>query len=177
MDEPLEELYFNWLYSKVARIDVPSTPGITYLTLMRALHNTEFVWMLIGDSNRAEEGLELRNDFYRESGEEQDPSWLGMPCSCLEMLYAFAIRASAQTESSAHYWFWYFLEALGIGELSDNHVGISQHAGEALETFLWRTYDSEGFGGLFPLPDTNSNQKDVELWYQFCEYVLENDVV
>lgn len=177
MDEPIEETYFNWLYTKVASIDGPSTPSLTYLTLMRTLHNTQFHWMIIGDDNRAEEGLELRLDFYRESGFDRDPHWESIPCSVFEMLYAFARRASNQTEPSTRDWFWCFLNMLGIGHLSDNHLGISQLTEEVIDVFLWRTYDSDGHGGLFPLENPSEDQREVELWYQFCEYADENDVI
>lgn len=177
MDEPIEDVYFNWLYSKVASVDVVPTPSLTYLTLMRDLHATEFAWILSGDDNRAEDGLVLRNEFYHESYLEQDPPWNNLPCSVLEMLIAFSRRASFETELSAKEWFWMFLENLEIDDLSDNHLGISQIVNERLDPFIWRTYDSHGYGGLFPLSNPVRDQRQVEVWYQFAEYVVEQDLI
>ena len=177
MDEPIEEVYFNWLYSKVASIDVSPTPSITYLTLMRDLHASEFIWLLSGDDNRAEEGLDLRTEFFRESFMDQDPPWMSIPCSVLEMLIAFSRRASFETELSSREWFWIFLENLELSELSDNNLCISDVVNERLDPFIWRTYDPHGIGGMFPLDNPKHDQSQLELWYQFCEYVVDKDIL
>lgn len=176
MGEPIEEVYFNWLYSKVASISVPPTPALTYITLLRDLHQTEFIWLLPGDDNRAEEGLELRNEFLKASRVSQDPPWFDVPCSVLEMLIAFSNRAAYQTEISAREWFWILLNNLGIGDLSDNCLGITQTVNSVLDTFIWRTYDVNGEGGMFPLSDPSCDQRHLEIWYQFCEYVVDQDL-
>ena len=176
MDEPIEELYFNWLYDKVASIDVPSTPSLTYLTLLRELHATEFVWLVSHDSNRAEDGIEVRKEFIRESYLDEDPAWNSVPCSVLEMLIAFSYRAAFETEISSRDWFWKFLENLGIDDLSDNVLGVSQLVDEALDEFIWRTYEANGDGGLFPLSEPEHHQRQVEVWYQFCEWLVDHDV-
>ena len=93
MDEPIEESYFNWLCAKVLSVEVP-----IYFELMRILYRTEFVWVLERDQNRAEDGLELREDFLRETGLDPEPEWLESECSIFEMLYAFAKRANFQTD-------------------------------------------------------------------------------
>lgn len=177
MSEPIEETYFNWLYSKVASIDVASTPGITYYKMLRVMYSTEFAWLISGDDNRAAEGVYLRNDFLRESGLGGDPSWFDFPCSVLEMLVAFAQRASENTDFTLRTWFWIMLENLGIDDLSDNRLGISRVTEDVLDTFVWRTYDQYGQGGLFPLYESDKDQRDVEVWYQFSEYLIENDIV
>lgn len=177
MDEPIEEVYFNWLYSKVASVDVTPTPSLTWVTLIRDLHNTEFAWLITGDDNRAEEGLDLRVEFFRESGLDQDSPWSSVPCSVLEMMIAFSRRASFASELSPREWFWIFLENLGVAEYSDNRLGISQIVNEVLDPFIWRTYDTHGNGGMFPLNEPEHDQTTVELWYQFCEYVVENDII
>ena len=177
MSEPLEETYFNWLYSKVASIDVASTPSITYYKLFRALHKTEYAWLVSGDDNRAAEGVYLRNDFLRESQLGGDALWPYVPCSVLEMLIALAQGASENTDFSTRTWFWIMLENLGLNHMSDNHLGVRAVVEEVLDTFIWRTYDEYGRGGLFPLDDTERDQREVEVWYQFSEYVIENDIV
>src|SRR5688572_21362138 len=111
MDEPIEELYFNWLCAKV------TSPHINnYYDLLRILHRTEFVWFISGDRNRKEDGLELRDYFLNESGYEKDPLWYNELCSVLEVLIAFAQRAAFQTDILAKNWFWIFMENLKLNE-------------------------------------------------------------
>ena len=98
--EPIEEVYFNWLYSKVAYMPNP-TPSLTFYTLFRDLHSTEFVWLISGDDNRAQDGLDLRREFFRESLIHQDPAWNDIGCSVLEMLIAFSRKAEFETDLDA----------------------------------------------------------------------------
>lgn len=174
MDEPIEDAYFNWLYSKVASVDVP-TPSLTHYKLLRELHSIEFVWLVRGDDNRAEEGLDVRREFLRQSRMDCDPTWIEIGCSVLEMLIAFARRAEFQTDVSARDWFWIFMTNLGLNELNDSHRHIRLHIQETVERLVWRTYDPSGHGGLFPLNHAQHDQRKVEIWYQFCEYLIEQE--
>lgn len=175
--EPIEDLYFNWLYTKVAWSEVV-TPSTTYQSLLYTLHCTEFVWRVSGDDNRAEDGRRLRHDFLRESFIRPDETWMFLDCSVLEMLIAFAYRCAFQTTTkSARDWFWIFLQNLGLSEISDSAFSSDGHIiGPVLERFIWRLYDRRGRGGLFPMRMTNHNQREVELWYQFSEYIEDQHI-
>lgn len=168
MSEPIEESYFNWLRAKVLS---PNNYRL-YLDLLRLLHETEFVWVVPGDKNRAEDGLELRIDFHRESRLNPDPSWEHVGCSIFEMLLAFAKRASFQTDDSVKDWFWDFITNLDLGEyrhvLSDDDILFID---DVLQKFIWRTYDPSGLGGMFPMRWPKEDQTKVEIWYQFCQYL------
>lgn len=174
MSEPLENLYFNWLCAKVMRVEVP-TPSLTYWKLLTELHNTEFVWLLSGDDNRAEDGLELRPEFLLESNLEADPEWIHLGCSLFEMLLAFSRRAAFQTEESAQEWFMHFLENMGLAEFNDARNFTAAEVGEYLYTLVWRTYSYDGRGGLFPIKNPPHDQREVEIWYQFCEYLVDQE--
>jgi len=169
-DEPIEETYFNWLYSKVASVRNP-TPSLTYWTLFRDLHSMEFHWLLSGDDNRAADGLDLRKEFLRESYLPHDQAWLSLGCSVLEMLIAFSRHAEFETNKSAREWFWIFLENLKLAHLNDATTGISREVSHAIDSFVWRTYRKDGQGGMFPIEGAVHDQRKVEIWYQFCEYV------
>lgn len=176
MDEPIEEVYFNWLYSKVASVDVP-TPSLTHWTLLRDLHNTEFVWLVHGDDNRAEDGLDVRHEFHRNVRlDGNDLPWMHIPCSVLEMLIAFSRRAEFQTDMPARTWFWIFLENLGLAQCNDAKHGITQRVSSVLDRFIWRTYRANGQGGMFPLSNPREDQRKVEIWYQFCEYLVDQEI-
>lgn len=178
MDEPIEEVYFNWLYSKVASVDIP-TPSLTFFTLLRDLHSTEFVWLVSGDDNRAEDGLEIRKEFLTQAYLDQEPSWLSIPCSVLEMMLAFARRVEFQTDMPSREWFWIFLNNLNLADLpdaADRDVNITDIVTEVMDQFLWRTYREDGRGGMFPLNHTNNDQRKVEIWYQFCEFIVDREM-
>jgi len=172
MNEPLENVYFNWLYSKVSDITARS-PRDRYDKLFRLLHQTEFVYLVSGDDNRAEDGMDLRAEFFNEEYAHDDGLFSYEPCSVLEMLIAFSRRASFETEDTPAYWFWTMLSNLGLASLSDNVFNSTRTIQDVVDWFVWRRYDSKGNGGLFPLLNSNKNQSKVELWYQFNQYLIE----
>lgn len=166
MEEPIEESYFNWLCAKVIDIHISN-----YWDLLKILHKTEYVWIVPGDRNRDEDGRELREDFLRETFLPRDDSWFSDPCSVLEFLIAFAKRASFQTGGSVKDWFWNFMTNLRLEEyrhVSDSDISRIE---EIIQNLVWRTYDPDGHGGMFPMQHTSNDQRKVEVWYQFCEYL------
>lgn len=170
MDEPLDNLYFNWLCAKVIRVEVP-TPSLTYWKLFRKLYCTEYVWLLSGDDNRAEDGLELREEFLVESRLREEEPWRSGPCSIFEMLIAFSRRAEFNAGKTPAFWFWHFLENLGLNEANDASDISDEEIDEILHTFIWRCYDSCGHGGLFPMEHPKYDQREIEVWYQFNQYL------
>jgi hypothetical protein len=172
VSEPLENLYFNWLCAKVMHVE-NSTPSLTYWNLLRTLHNTEFVWLIVGDDNRAEDGLELRGQFLIAADIPDHPEWRHEPCGLLEMLIAFSRRAEFQTDRPASEWFWEFIENLGLLDCNDAANCNQDDIGEVLYQLVWRTYDMYGQGGLFPIEHPKHDQTKTEIWYQFCEYLVD----
>lgn len=173
MDEPIENLYFNWLCAKVLYLE-NSTPSLRYDKLLRILHETEFVFTLGGDENRAEDGVSLRYNFGQEL-DVDDPHWELQPCSVLEMLIAFSIRAEYMTDTPHSEWFWEFVDNLDLKGFSDASRLPRHRIHERLDRFMWRQFDWQGRGGLFPLSDTKQDQRNVEIWYQFCDYLVDQD--
>jgi hypothetical protein len=172
--EPLENLYFNWLCAKVTNIkDIRSA---RYWKLLKKLHKTEFVWLLSGDDNRAEDGKELRKEFIFQAEIPDDPEWRTLiDCSVLEMLIAFARRANFQDDTPTEDWFWEFIANLGLIELTDTSDFDEDYVDLVLAEFIWRTYDSNGNGGLFPIKNPLDDQREIEVWYQFCGYLVDQD--
>lgn len=174
MDEPTGDGYFRWLCDKVQRYEVPA-PSSTYWKLFKHLFDTEFIWLISGDDNRAEDGIELRLFFSREVGLEykrdQDP----VGCSVLEMLIAFAARAEFATDETVFAWFWIFLYHLDLADACDGAYSEAEVT-DKLNKFIWRTYKGNGRGGLFPLEHPKRDQRKVEIWYQFCAYLEEQGI-
>lgn len=174
MTEPIENLYFNWLYSNVSDLTVHE-PALAYFKLLGELHRTEFVWLLSGDDNRAEDGLALRSEFLHKSFIKHDTVITSEGCSVLEMLVAFSRRAAFEGDDTPRDWFWVMLDNLELSDLNDPSNPNPDYIQGVLETFVWRTYDYNGNGGLFPLHHTQHDQRKVEIWYQFNEYLAERD--
>jgi hypothetical protein len=166
--EPIEFAYFNWLCAKVT--DITSR---NYTDLLELLHRTEFVWTVQPDQHRASDGIELRNDFLRETGYEAERAWIELPCSVLELLVSFSKRAEFQTDRPARDWFWEILSNLRLEDyrrVSNRDVHVIE---DILNTFIWRTYSPNGDGGMFPMRHTQRDQRKIEIWYQFFEYIDE----
>ncbi len=172
MNGPTEEVYFSWLCAQV----LDPLNRYQHVGLLETLHNTEFVWLVPGDKNRADDGLELRLAFMTTTRLEPDASWETTGCSVFEMLIALAQRAEFQTDIPVRDWFWIFMKNLNL----DQYRAISNTAIpeviERLQTFVWRTYAPDGRGGLFPLQYTQRDETQVELWFQFCEFVEEQKI-
>lgn len=169
MAEPLDHSYFRWLGTKVTD-GLP--PVAAHWLILNELHHIEFVWLLVGDDNRAADGVELREYFLREMNLplDYDPMWMNQGCSVLEMLIAFAMRAEFQTEMPVKDWFWEFLRNLQISEAQD-----IKHIQDVIHEFMWRTFKPSGEGGLFPLREPPRDQRKVEIWYQFCDYLFDQN--
>lgn len=175
MGEPLENLYFNWLCAKV--IDTSKkNPNETYWELFKVLHTTEFVWVIEGDDNRCADGKELRIEFLLQADIPDDLDWRTLTeCSVLEMLIAFARRAEFSTEQSLEDWFWEFLFNLGLHEFCDKRHPDKQDIAEILDNLIWRHYDEQCHGGMFPNDNPSVDLRDLDIWYQFNEYLTSQD--
>lgn len=175
MDEPLDELYLRWLYSQVGRIR--SKPkSKTYWGFLRQLYTMEFVWIVPNDDNRVADGVYLRNEFLDESGISlPDESWMVLGCSFLEMLIALSRRLSFEAEGEPLDWFWHLITNLQLTEWNDTRKFPAEEITEKLNAVIWRTYDPDGSGGLFPLKNPTEDQRCVEIWYQLNAYLLQDN--
>lgn len=173
-DEPLDELYFRWLYSQVGNVKLKN-PARTYWTILRQLYTKEFVWIIPNDDNRLEDGRDLRKEF-AEAHElnDVDPNWMDIGCSMLEMLIGVSRRLSFEDDGAPAEWFWRLMENLHLKICTDKSKYSAGMVDEILDDVIWRTYRRNGRGGLFPLKHANGDQREVEIWYQLSAYLLEN---
>ena len=175
MSQPLDDRYFEWLYSLVAAVR-NRNPVRSHWRLMRQLYVKEFVWLIPNDDNRAEDGKELRYEFINEQGiDEVDQAWLDLGCSVLEMMIALARRAAFESDDEVVEWFWRFIFNLGLNDHTDiaYNSATEREVDNVLDTVIFRTYDADGLGGLFPLTHPRQDQRKVELWYQLAAYLAE----
>lgn len=177
--QTLDERYFEWLYSQVGSIS-NRNPARSHWLLCEQMFKTEFDGWLPNDHNRAADGRELRYEFLTQHEIDASMNWLEIDCSIFEMLIALAHRSAFQSLEHHHtveWWFWRMVDNLELRKYTDERYndGIAEAVGEVLSIFNSRAYETNGRGGLFPLNDPPSNQRETELWYQLSAYLLEND--
>lgn len=174
MNIPLDELYLSWLYKRVADSEVANSSQ-TFWHLLQRLYKKEYVWLIPNDDNRVEDGRFLREEFIEDLGlYDVDSEWMNLGCSMLEMMIALSRRLSFQGGGEPRDWFWRLIDNLGL-YITDNQRFSRSKVEEVLDRQIWRTYKSNGAGGLFPLKHPLRDQRDVEIWTQLNEYLLENE--
>ena len=117
--------YFEWMYDLVC--DGRFAKSITYRQLLTFLHDTEFVYFVPYDENRAAEGIALRYRYCLFHKCEDLEEYITGPCSVLEMMLALAIRCEENFMDDIHMgnrtgqWFWGMITNLGLGSMSDDN--------------------------------------------------------
>ena len=169
----IKRAYFLWLCDKVNAMSEEKLKAGGYFFLMRTLYKKEFYWTVDMDENRAEDGKSLRKSFDDNSQEV-----LNGPCNMLELLVGLAckwndeIQTDNDPDLSATY-FWMMIGNLGLSDYVDTNFD-EEKVREKLDIFLDREYSKDGVGGLFPVKNAKKDFREVELWYQLQEYLIEN---
>ncbi len=169
----IDEEYFLWLCGLVDAED----PDAGYLGIMNHLYDTEFsdrtAKLIPNDDNRIEDGLYLREDFYRENPYCDE---IDRPCSVLEMMIALANRIEEQFGyEDSIFWFWEMMRNLDLERFDDTLYYSSDgrdRVDNILSDFLDRKYSKDGFGGLFPIYNSPNDQRKVEIWTQMNNYLV-----
>lgn len=166
--------YLLWLYRQVRTVRTTRKGPNTYWDLFGQLCQTEFVWFVPNDDNRASDGRELRYEWAARTGTEVTSEWLEVGCSFLEMLIGVARRLSFEGGNDSASWFWQLIDNLGLTEYKDGTNFEPEEVEDITSAVIWRTYDRDGNGGLFPLRRASKDQRRVEIWYQLSEYLLQD---
>jgi hypothetical protein len=162
----INQIYFEWLLTQIA---LPRDR--TYNELLRRMHEFEFIWTVPNDDNRIQDALDLRGYFLTE-GKPHHP-----PVSVLEVLISLSRHVAFTASGSPEQWAWRLIKNLRLGKMSDPLTDYEHHKiGEVLYALVWRTYQSNGQGGFFPLQYPEEDQTKVEIWYQMNKYVIERDI-
>lgn len=174
MGRPLDELYLEWLYDQVGAVGTDPSTG--HWELLKILATKEFVWIVPNDDNRAEDGRFLRHEFLSEQNLKlDDPHWMRLGCDMFELLVGISRRLAFEGDGEPREWFWEMINNLGLYNYRDGgHIPVGT-INEVLDDLIWRTYEPDGRGGLFPLKYPEQDQRDVEIWYQLNAYLLERE--
>lgn len=93
----------------------------------------------------------------------------------LELLIGLSRRLAFEDDGSPRRWFWQLVENLNLAQYTDKERLPIATVDEVLNRVIWRTYNPNGIGGLFPLRNQSQDQREVELWYQLSAYLLDDD--
>ena len=166
--------YFEWIFQKIL--------GHRYRNLLRYLFDREFYFDIPMDENRLIDGVDLRYRFADEVGIPVmviDKKFDNSKCSVLEMMVALSIRIEESIMYDPEYgdrtsvWFWEMIKSLDI-DMKDYEYD-EYYVASSVSNFLNRNYLPNGKGGLFTIPNTNVDLRNVEIWYQmnlYIDYIL-----
>ena len=160
--------------------------GMKYTKLLSYLHSRDFNYILEMDSNRAEDGVDLRYRFGREMNYDNRiiTAYLDdRSCSVLEMMVALVVRCEDHIMTNPEIgdrtseWFWGMVENMGLERMSDGYF-FEERAESTIDRLIDRDYGINGEGGLFTIENTGRDIRTIDIWYQMCwylrEYVKEN---
>lgn len=168
-----DEPYYKWL---VSQIEFPVNFKESFDDLLHCLHQKEFVWVISGDDNRIQDGLDLRTDFKYKFDIPNDFPELEFKeyVSVLEIIIAVSRICEFIGGGLASGWAWRLIDNLGLNHFYDPLDKEKLHGvDEILEALIWRTYQRSGRGGFFPLLFPEEDQTKVEIWYQLNAYINE----
>lgn len=167
--------YFDWMYDLVCGDRFAE--DISYRKLLKHLNDTEFIYFLSMDSNRAADGTDLRYRYLYETGNNDGfRKQKDKPCSVLEMMVALAIRCEETIMDNpaigdrTREWFWGMIRSLGLNAMRDDRYDCD-YVEEVLTNFLYRKYSPDGRGGLFVIPNCDRDLRKVEIWVQLLWYL------
>lgn len=160
--------YYEWL---ISQIDYPKNKS--YKDLFERMHNFEFIWFVPNDDNRIHDALDLRNEFLDRTSNKLSLNG----ASILEIIVSLSRHVAFISGIGNEYtWAWKLIKNLHLHKMTDPlSIDRAQKIDDILYALVWRTYDSNGQGGFFPLKNPHEDQRKVEIWYQLNAYLIEMD--
>lgn len=166
--------YFEWLVRLIG--EETQSSKVSYRRLLVQLHNTEFIYSIPRDRNRADDGIGLRRRFATAEGCTDVLEYLDDPCSVLEMMIGLSVRCEETIMDDpmigdrTGQWFWNMITNLGLGGMYDSRFD-RRFVEDILIRFLDREYEPNGRGGLFTINNCEYDLRTVEIWHQLLWYL------
>lgn len=172
----IKKEYFEWMFKLMC-----GRRQQCYRRLLSLLHDIEFTYSIPLDSNRAQDGIDLRYRFiYERRYIKSVAKSLEGPCSVLEMMIALAIRCEEHIMDDpdignrTSQWFWEMINSLGLEDMIDKDFD-EDFVRSKVDIFLNREYEPNGEGGLFIVDRCDYDLRTIEIWYQMCWHL--NDIL
>ena len=169
--------YFEWMCNLV--YNPKYSRKVSYKKLLVMLHELEFVYIISQDSNRFEDGVDLRYRFGYENDILEDAiieCLDNKPCSILEMMIALSLRCEEHIMvdddigNRTGQWFWNMIVNLGLGSMTDQRFD-KDYVIFCIDRFINREYEPDGEGGLVTVPNCRQDLRTIEIWYQMMWYL------
>lgn len=171
----IREEYHDWMVSMVDSEHICRR----YTKVLHTLDNRDFFSDIPIDSNRTEDGVDLRYRFGDEKGYPHPVIATELDafssCSLLEMMVALSIRMENMTEdpedgNRTGKWFMGMIFSMGLDRYTDDKFNIAD-VDVIITNFNNHAYASNGKGGLFTLNHPPKDMRTVEIWYQMNWYL------
>lgn len=128
------------------------------------------------DENRWHDGRDLRKEYAYENNLDRNYILEEIPgeCRMLEFLVALAIRVEFIMQDPdlldrTPLWSYYILKSLGLWYCVD-WCYDETYIDMVLERFMTNTYEPDGRGGCFYIPDTPHDLTHMQIWDQMNEF-------
>ena len=194
----VKDSYFNYLMCLISSDTINAAQD--YYNLCLLFFETPFTILNPMDENREGDGSELR-DHWLDNMKVNDRlkteyanDLLTTPISMLEVLVALCVRVEKQILADpnrpymASVLFWDIIDNLvKYGTFGSAYTKASDILTDekwcsfvedamkaSIKKVLQRTYHEDGRGGLFPLPDSKTNQRKLDMWGNCMQYVSAN---
>lgn len=175
-NQDLKERYFNWMTVLVMPQDRIRRK---YSMLLNALDESIFHFTIPLDENRLIDGMDLRYRFGHQNNipEEVIREQLDITSvSMLEMMVALALRGEEHIMDDPSMgnqmstWFWEMINSLKLNSMSNDNFD-QRWVAFRIDILLNHSYEYNGEGGLFTIPNPRQDLRTVEIWYQMCWYL------
>jgi hypothetical protein len=142
------------------------------------------------DKNRWEDGIRYRSIFAMEHEHGKQPDADSLTnylddilggCNMLELILSLADRMQYEMEESVFdrpigWWFNELIANLGLDIYTNSEILQNESAyfevSNILENVIFHRYSVDGNGGLFPIDNSQYNQRDSELIIQMNNYLM-----
>ena len=174
MHKNMHDEYFDWLCSLICN-DIDKN---LYFKVLDSLYHYEFRYVIEMDSNRAEDGIDLRYQFGDDYNYPRNVIKRCIDireCSMLEMMIALSIRMENimddpdQGNRTAR-WFWDMIINLGLRDMFGDNFDKYEF-NDIMNNLLDRRYEPNGYRSLFFIPKCTSDMRTIEIWYQAMWYL------
>ena len=182
--DTLSELYLKWL---LRLINADNYKERSYIKLCSLLNKVLFKPVIKLDENRLSDAhsllretyIQSQSDWYRINSDEAVIEFSKWPVSFLELIISLAMRIDLDFMreingiDNTRIYFWILVRNLGFLEYDDEHWGEDAIISivNQLNIVQDRKYDFDGKGGLFPLENSEVDQRNVQIWNQLCQFV------
>lgn len=179
-----EHLYFDYLCDLISGDRMSKVMTKEHSILLNRLNSIEFLGRFGNDRNRVLDGLDLRERFCLDNDICPWKEMNARPCSFLEMMVSLSLRCehdimeAPREKDKSSYWFWEFSRNADLDLMDDVSIRNGRFSEDDIDyicnNIMFRRYDANGDGGLFPLAHPREDMRNVELWYQMMAWLEEN---